>query len=238
MKLLSYLKNYFTRAEIVLWASSAALILISYLLFDRKNPLTLATSLIGVTFLILNAKGNPLGQLLTVVFSVLYGIISYSSAYYGEMITYLGMTAPMAVYAMAEWLRHPAQKGRAEVKVNRLGGRDIARMLALTALVTVLFYFILGYFHTARLAVSTLSVTTSFLAVYLTARRSAYFALAYAMNDAVLIALWICASTDDISRLSVVICFAVFFVNDLYGFVNWRRMRGRQEGAAESSPRG
>lgn len=32
-----------------------------------------------------------------VLFSLLYGIISYAFAYYGEMITYLGMTMPMAV---------------------------------------------------------------------------------------------------------------------------------------------
>ena len=71
--------------------------------------------------------------------------------------------------------------------------------------------------------------TTSFLAVYLTFRRSPYFALAYAMNDVVLIVLWILASITDISYLSVVICFVVFFVNDMYGFISWKRMEKRQK---------
>ena len=83
-------------------------------------------------------------------------------------------------------------------------------------------------FHTANLLPSTLSVTTSFLAVYLTFRRSAYFALAYASNDIVLIALWVLASLADTRYLSVVVCFAAFLVNDLYGFINWRRMKERQ----------
>lgn len=69
--------------------------------------MTLAASLIGVTSLIFNAKGNPFGQLLIVVFSILYGAISYSLAYYGEVITYLGMTAPMAVFSLVSWLRNP-----------------------------------------------------------------------------------------------------------------------------------
>ena len=75
---------------------------------------------------------------------------------------------------------------------------------------------------------STLSVTTSFLAVYLTFRRNPYFALAYAANDVVLIVLWILASIDDIRYVSVVVCFAAFLVNDIYGFLNWRKMERRQ----------
>lgn len=218
---------FFTRGEKLLWAMSSAAVLISAL-FLRSDPLSLAASLIGPAFLILNAKGHPLGQLLTVLFSVLYGILSFRQAYYGEMVTYLGMTAPMAVYALAEWLRHPAEKGRPEVKVNRLRPREIAVMWVLTVAVTAGFYFILKALGTARLPLSTLSVTTSFLAVYLTARRSAFFPLAYAANDLVLIGLWTLSSLEDPASLPTVFCFAVFLVNDLYGFLNWRRMKERQ----------
>ena len=87
--------NYFTKAEILLWCISVAFITVSFWGFDRENYFTLIASFIGVTALIFNAKGNPFGQLLMVIFSILYGIISFAFAYYGEMITYLGMTAPI-----------------------------------------------------------------------------------------------------------------------------------------------
>ena len=102
-------------------------------------------------------------------------------------------------------------------------------MCFLTFVVTIAFYFILKYFNTSNLIPSTLSVTTSFIAVYLTFRRSPYFALAYAMNDLVLIVLWVLASITDVSYLSVVICFIVFFVNDMYGFINWKKMEKNQK---------
>ncbi len=223
--------GYFTKSEIALWVISVLLILVSFLVFNRENYLTLAASLIGVTSLIFNAKGNPFGQLLIVAFSVLYGIISYTSAYYGEMITYLGMTAPMAVISLVSWLRNPYEGNRAEVAVNRLKGREFGFMLGLTAVVTVVFYFILAYFHTANLAPSTLSVTTSFLAVYLTFRRSPLFALAYAANDGVLILLWIMAAQGNLTYLSVVVCFLVFLANDIYGYINWSKMEKRQQTA-------
>ena len=102
----------------------------------------------------------------------------------------------------------------------------------LTALVTLGFYFIPDHFDTANMIPSTLSVTTSFLAVYLTFRRSPYFALAYAANDVVLIVMWTMAAVEDISYLSVIICFVMFLVNDLYGFVSWKRMEKRQMATA------
>ena len=222
------LTAYFSREELTLWGSSAGLILVSFFLFDRVNFMTLAASLIGTTSLIFNAKGNPVGQALMVVFSLLYGMISYTFSYFGEMITYLGMTGPMALFAFVSWLRNPYNGNHAEVAVNRLKKRELAFLCVLTALVTVGFYFILDCFGTANMIPSTLSVTTSFIAVYLTFRRSPYFALAYAANDVVLIVLWILAAAEDIRYLSVIICFVMFLVNDLYGFVSWKRMEKRQ----------
>ncbi len=230
MRKLQALTNYFTKTEIALWCSSAGVIMLSFFLFDRTHYMTLAASLIGVTSLILAAKGNPTGQLLMVAFSLLYGMISYHMAYYGEMLTYLGMTMPMAVFSWIAWLRNPFKGNKSEVRVSTLHRREILPICLLTVLVTVVFYFILAAFDTANLLPSTLSVATSFLAVYLSFRRSPCFALAYAANDIVLIVLWILASMEEIRYLSVVVCFAAFLVNDVYGFLSWRRMRKRQMG--------
>ena len=226
---MKHLLRYFTKAEYALWLTSVVLVILSFLLFDRAGYLTLAASLIGVTSLIFNAKGNPIGQALMILFSILYGIISYSFAYYGEMITYLGMTAPMAAVALVAWLRNPYKGNRAEVAVAHMKGKDWTVMSLATVAVTVVFYFILKYFHTANLIPGTISVTTSFAAAWLTYKRSPWFAVAYAANDVVLIVLWVLASLTDRSYISVTVCFAVFLINDLYGFISWRKMRTRQE---------
>ena len=222
-------KSYFSKVDIGLWLSSVLVIVVSFCIFDKENYLTLCASLIGVTSLIFNAKGNPFGQLLMIVFSLLYGIISYTFRYFGEMITYLGMTMPMALFALVSWLRNPYNGNKAEVKVNTLSVNENIFMWFVTAIVTVIFYFILDYFHTANLILSTISVTTSFAAVYLTFRRSPYFALAYGANDVVLIGLWIIASFYDVRYVSVVVCFVAFLFNDIYGFISWQKMKKRQE---------
>lgn len=224
-------KKYFfnlSKAEVVLWSVSVFTILLSFCLFDKENFLTLIASLIGVTSLIFNAKGNPFGQFLMVLFSLLYGIISFSFAYYGEMITYLGMTMPMSIFALISWLKNPYNGNKSEVKVNVIHKKEVFFMSVAAVIITGIFYFILKYFNTANLIPSTISVTTSFVAVYLTFRRSPYFAQAYASNDIVLIILWILASIYDTKYISVVVCFVAFLVNDIYGFVNWCKMKKRQ----------
>lgn len=216
----------------MLWVASVCGVLASFLIFDRGNYLTLIASLIGVTSLIFSAKGNPIGQLLMVIFSLLYGAISYSFQYYGEMVTYLGMTMPMAIFALISWLRNPFQGNHAQVEVNRIRKGEYVLLPILTIIVTVGFYFILSYFHTANIIPSTLSVTTSFVAVYLTFRRSPYYAIAYASNDIILIILWAWASMTDNSYMSVMVCFVAFLANDLYGFKNWKRMERKQKKSA------
>lgn len=222
------LKKYFSTLDIILWTSSVITIVIAFCLFDRDNYLTLFASLIGVTSLIFNAKGNPFGQLLMVIFSLLYGIISFSFSYYGEMITYLGMTMPMAFFALISWLRNPYNGNKSEVRVNTISKKETILMLLSSIVITVIFYFILEYFNTSNIVPSTISVTTSFIAVYLTYRRNPYFALAYATNDIVLIVLWVLASIHEIRYISVVVCFVAFFVNDIYGYISWQKMKIRQ----------
>lgn len=226
--------KYFSWSEIALWGASVFIIVSSFIVFDKNNYLILIASVVGVTSLIFNAKGNPFGQLLMVAFSIIYGIVSYSFSYYGEMITYLGMTLPMAVFSLIAWLKNPYNGKKSQVKVNSIGKRELIFAFSLTFAVTVAFFFILRRFNTANIFPSTVSVATSFIAVYLTFRRSQYFALAYAANDVVLIILWVLASVENSEYISVVVCFATFLVNDMYGFVNWKRIKLKQK--TENSP--
>ncbi len=228
MKFFKKLINYFSIFELALWLTSLAVITLFFFVFDGKGYLAFSASLIGATSLIFCAKGNPIGQALIIVFSTLYAIISFDCAYYGEMLTYAGMTLPMAIIALITWLKNPYKGNHSQVKVGKVGGKEFGFAIILTAIVTTTFYFVLKYFHTANLLVSTISVATSFMAVYLTFRRSPYYAVAYGLNDLVLITLWSMELVNNVSIISVLMCFITFLANDIYGFINWKRMSRKQ----------
>lgn len=215
-----------TKFERILWLSSVSVILVSSL-FSGTDIISISASLIGVTSLILLAKGFVAGQVLMIIFSVIYAMISYGFGYYGELLTYAGMTLPMAVISLVSWILHPYKQTN-EVEVSKLNSKKIIFIAISSVIVTLIFYFILKYLNTANLIPSTVSVLTSYIAATLTAFRSPYFALGYAINDLVLILLWTLASFEKTSYIPMAVCFTVFFVNDMYGFICWKNMEIRQ----------
>lgn len=215
-----------TKFEKGLWFFSMITVIAAFTLGNDQDWLTLFASLIGVTSLIFVAKGDVLGQILIIVFSIYYAVISYQFRYFGEMVTFLGMTAPIAMLSVVTWLKNPYSEK--EVKVSSINKDRWVILLAVTVVVTVASYYILRYWDTTNLVFSTLSVSTSFLASSLMMLRSPYYALSYAANDLILIVLWTLASIKDISYMPMIVCFSVFFINDLYGYWNWNIMKRRQ----------
>lgn len=226
MKLKKLFKSL-SKFELILWLSSLVIVSGAFIISNSSDYLTLLASLIGVTALIFVAKGYVIGQVLTVVFALFYGVISFHFKYYGEMITYLGMTTPIAILTVISWLRHP-YKETSEVEVRYMTKIQVLIMIILTLVVTVVFYFILKALGTANLLFSTISISTSFLASYLTLMRNPFYGIGYGANDIVLIILWIIASIENPSYIPMVVCFVMFLINDFYGFLNWQRMKKRQ----------
>ena len=216
-----------TKKEWFLWLGSLLIVILSNLVSGSVDVLTLVAGCVGITSLIFAAKGNVWAQILMIVFSILYGIISWRFRYWGEMITYLGMTMPMAVWSTITWIRNPSKNGN-EVEIQKLNRKHIAGLSVFSVAVTAAFCYILHVLDTPNIVFSTISVTTSFLAASLTMLRSSYYALGYAMNDIVLIVLWVLASLKNPAYIPVAVNFAIFFLNDLYGFVSWKKREAVQ----------
>lgn len=226
------MRNYFSFKkfslfEKLLWSASVIIVSASFLVSENFNYLTLIASLIGVTALIFIVKGNVLGQILIIIFSIIYGTISFQQKYYGEMITYVGMSAPIAGFSVYTWIKNP-YGDTSQVRVGKLNKKTFIFLIILTISVTAVFYFILKYFNTNNLLFSTISIATSFSASALLLLRIDWYAIAYGANDIVLIILWTLSTIENISYLPMIICFFMFLINDLYGFYNWKKMKKLQ----------
>ena len=217
-----------SKREWGIWLCSLGVVLLSNLAGKDIDLLTLAAACVGVTSLIFAAKGNVWAQILMILFSILYGVISFRFRYWGEMITYLGMTLPMAVWSTVTWMKNPSQENGNVVEIQRLQRKHILWLAVCTAAVTLVFYHILKALQTPNLLFSTISVTTSFLAAALTLLRSSYYAMGYAANDIVLMILWTLAAWENPAYVPVVVNFGIFLFNDLYGFMSWKKRELQQ----------
>lgn len=212
-----------TTKEIILLATSSLVLILSFII-SKSNILYLTASLVGLVALMYMAKGEPLGQFLTILFSILYAIISYKFRYYGEMITYLLMTLPSALIATIVWYKNPYNEKGTVVKVSKLNSFKITMIIIMTPVITLIFFWILKALSTPNLIISTISIATSFLASILTFFRSRHYAFFYALNDLVLITLWTLATLTSLVFFPMVICFIFFFIHDLYAFFNWKKL--------------
>ena len=160
--------------DIILYSSGVICSILGFIIFKNTEYLNLINTILGLTALIFIAKGNPFGQFLTIVFSIIYGIISFSFKYYGELITYVCLTGPAAIASLISWLKN-LNGEKLEVKVNELEIKEYIFLFFLSSIVTIAFYFILNALNTNNLLLSTFSVFTSFTASYLTFRRSRFY---------------------------------------------------------------
>lgn len=219
--------------DLALWLFSLIGVTVSFLAVQSTDWWTLATSLIGVTALIFAAKGDPFGLIIMIGFSLIYSFVSFSFGYYGESLIYLCMQLPVSIASLITWLKNPYKKGAAEVKVGKLTPK-YALIIAISAVcVTTAFFFILREFNTTNLIPSTISVATSFIALFLMALRVPLYSVAFMLNDIVLIVLWSLACVSSVSYIPMVVCFSVFLLNDLYGFINWSKRKKRQSAETE-----
>jgi len=214
--------------DYILLFVSVVVVVTSNIMTGNISPLVLFATTLGVVALLFLAKGNVWGQILCIIFCILYGIISFETRYYGEMITYVCMSLPMAVVSTVSWLKNPSEKDKSAVEIHKLTKREKILSIIFSIIVTWIFYYILKAFNTANLTVSTLSITTSFLASYLTYYRNPYYAFWYGINDIVLIVLWIVATINDFSYFPMIICFVIFLINDSYAFILWKIRQKKQ----------
>ena len=224
------MKNPFrllTVKEWLLWGFSLCAVTIANIAGGSIEWLTLIAAWVGVTSLIYAAKGHMLGPYLMIVFSVLYGIISYRCRYWGEMITYLGMTLPMSIWAAVTWYHNPSKEDAEVVRIHHMRKEQIVVLSIVTIVVTGLFYSVLKALDTPNLLFSTVSVTTSFIAAALTMYRSLWYPFFYGLNDIVLIVLWVLMSLKNPVYICVTVNFIIFLINDFYGFISWRKRAAR-----------
>ncbi|MDE6585415.1 MAG: nicotinamide riboside transporter PnuC [Clostridia bacterium] len=232
MKLRNPFKNL-TKFEWVLWTFSLAAITASFFAVGNTNYETLATSLLGVTSLIFMARGDVFGMIIMICFSIIYAVVSFFAHYYGETCIYVFMQLPCGVTSLISWLKNPSGKGAAEVKIGKFTRKHLAVLIPLVVTVTTAFYFILRAFNTENLIVSTLSVATSITALYLMILRLPAYALAFILNDIVLIVLWTMACLTSISYLSLAVCFSIFLINDVYTFISWIKRKKIQNAESQ-----
>ena len=176
------------------------------------------------------AKGKNLGQVFGIVITILYSIVSFNNKFYGEVIIYLFMMFPMYIIGIVSWFRHK-NKETDSVEINKISKKEWIIVAIVFVGIFVGIYYLLKAFNTNELVVSTISVLASLFAIYLQIRRSRFSFSFYMINDIILMVLWgIPVISGNLLLLPMVLNPIINFINDSYGFYNWKKLEKEQRG--------
>ena len=227
------MKNFFKNwnlFEKMFLISSLLVITICFLFTNDKSIITLLTSIFGILTVLCGAKGLIVAPIINIIYNVVYTIISISEHYYGEAIIYIFLMMPINIITIVSWLKNKSKENKNIVKVNKIKTKEYICLFITTILLTIGFYFLLKVLNTNELIISTISLVTSIIASYLMLRRSSNYAIVYILNDIILITLWsISVKNNGAKYIPIVITFIVFFINDIYGFISWKKREKNQK---------
>lgn len=197
----------------------------------KSGILDCFTSLFTILWCFLLAKGKVFGHIVGIIATLLYIIVSIQVAYYGEVLLSAAITIPMSIWAFVEWFKNKRMdKSQGEVVVIKaVRAKELLILLASQIALFPALYFLLKAFGTEFLAVSTLSVSANIIATYLLIRRSDLNWCVWVANSLITLSLWMYLTiVKDISYITLAIMSLFLFVNNIYGFINWQRLKKSQ----------
>lgn len=219
----NYLKSW-NKFEITLLVLSIILIIGLGIYLDCGLLATIVP-FIGFFSALNQAKGHVIGQIVGILLAILYSIMSYNNKYYGEVIIYLLVILPLYISGTYTWLKNRNKKSE-KVKQNTLKKKEWYILLIVNLILFIGLYFLLKYFNTNNLLVSTISMNINLTATYLLVRRSRYSFLFYLINAFILLILWGLPVLDgNIILLPMAFDAILLLINNIYGLHSWSKSK-------------
>lgn len=204
-------------------------VLITLSIVYKSSALVIANSIVGVIAVFFISKGMVIGNILGIVSGLIYIVISFLNAYYGEIIVSACITLPSYIFSIYTWLKN-RNKGDEVVKVNKgIKLKEWLLILLGAVVIGISFYFILRAFNTASLVISTLSVATASVAGYLLARRCEFSFIFFLINNVLTIVLWVIVAVNgDATFVPTITQFVIFALLNICGLINWLMIKNKQ----------
>lgn len=214
-----------------LFVGISLVVMITLSIVFHSHIFYILSSTLGVVGVLFLTKVNVVGIFVGIVQIVFYSIISYLNGFYGEMVNNLCVTLPLYIANLITWLKNLYSKN-GQVKINSsISWKEVVAAIGVVVILSVGMFFVLDYFNTTMVFVSTLSFTFNTLAIYFLARRSSLNFVFYIFNNIANFTMWgtLIITTHDLSMFITLINVVVYFLLNCYGLYNWFMTRKKQE---------
>ena len=196
----------------------------------KSGIITTLNALFGFLAVFFISKGNVIGQILGIIQIPFYCYIAYANRYFGELIICLVISFPMCAMSVFSWIRN-INSSCGDIKVNtKIAWKEWLAVIIISLIVGVGVYFLLDYFNTYQVVLSTLSVITSAIAYYIVMRRNGYGFVFYIANNIFCMLLWIIlvVENNDLSHIITFFNYIIYAVMNIRGIFNFIKLKREQ----------
>lgn len=218
-----------------LFMSVSLLAIVIFSIIYKFNFLYIISSVLGIIGVFFLSKGNIVGVFVCIIQLFFYSIISYFNGFYGEVLTNVFIALPLYIINIVTWIKNINSKS-GEVKINsKIKTREVLLSILIISLISIVIYFLLDYFNTSFVLLSTLTFLFNTLGVYFLVRRSGINFIFYLLSNVSSILMWIfmLTQTNNLSIITTLINIAIYFVLNTYGIINWFKLEKKQNTQAK-----
>ena len=207
--------------EKICYISVLAIIIINAYLYE-DSIFALISAVCGISYTFFAGKGKPYCYIFGVIGSGFYGLISWQSAIWGNLLLYILYYIPMQIAGFFKWRNNLKQDKSSIVKIN-INLKELVIILSATVAGIMLMYIALTKFGDSNPVLDSITTVFSISAMYLTVRRAIEQWLFWIAVNALSLVMWVNLALSGAKVWSTVIMWAVYLFLGIYFYFEWKK---------------
>lgn len=230
-----YLKEEFSgwKPWEAFWLTAAALVIIALSIYWGDSPMGMISSTTGVICVVCTGKGKLSAYLFGLINSVLYAIIAFEAAYYGETMLNLIYYVPMQFVGFYVWSRHMNQESH---EVEKRHMKNTGRLILLLCMIagTVLYGYLLKFLGDAMPFVDAFTTVSSVIAMIISVRMFAEQWWVWVAIDVFSVYMWYMDFSKGSDNIATLLMWVVYLGNAVIMLMKWEKEARKNERDAAS----
>ncbi len=204
----------------VAWLVTAAVVITILPIYWGDSLMGIISAVTGVICVVLTGKGKLSAYFFGLINSVLYAIIAYQSALYGETMLNLLYYVPMQFVGFYIWSKHINPETQ-EVRKRHMKWGDRVVMIAAVAAATFLYGLFLRYLGDAMPFVDSFTTVSSVAAMIVSVKMYAEQWWIWVAVDVFSIYMWWCDLMSGTDNFATLLMWVVYLGNAVIMLIKW-----------------
>jgi len=222
------IKRYFSgwsKFELAWLILSSVIMVVLSIIWGDSIP-ALISGITGVIGVVLAAKGKVSTYVFATINVAIYAWLTFNNHLYGEFMLNAFYYIPMNFVGFYLWSRHKDEES-GDVEGKMLTLKQLLILLITVAVVVVVYWQILSRIGGQLALIDAMSTVFSVVALIMQVARYAEQWLLWIIVNVVSVLMWVLLLGKDPSAVTMVVMWAAYLLNSVYGYMNWKKLAAK-----------